>query len=1084
VNVCTVIAKNYLAFARVLARSFREYHPDGRFTVLVLDEIDGRFDPASEPFDVLFPSDLDLPEFEQMAGAYDVLELSTAVKPWLLRRLLRDSDHAVYLDPDTRLYAPLDGLDRLAVDHGIVLTPHNVAAMPRDGKRPSETDILVAGAYNLGFVAVSDAPDTLEFLDWWAERLRTDCIVDTGRGYFVDQRWIDLVPGIVPSFQLLRDPAYNVAYWNLHSRPLSRNGAGYEIAGAPLRFFHFSGYDPRHRHTLSRHQDRIDLVSTPVLRELCDAYADELLAEGYERAIKWDYSYAEAANGLPLMPSLRRMYADGMRDGELTRSVFEAGGAADLADYAKEPADPELGVDPRVTRYALSVYHSRGDLRHAFPTLTGHDLEGFLRWFAEYGPKELGPVLSELSGVAPGESPPDRRQLDDSVGVNLVGYFSGEFGVGEVGRQVAGALDAANVPVLPIGLPATHHRQGHEFGQRRGMHGPFGFNLMCVNADQTADVAWMAGPEFFDNRYTIGWWWWETSDFPSRWLPAFDHLDELWVGSRFVADTLAPLTTKPVLLMPTPVDLSRGIHPNRAAFDLPADAFVFLVTFDHLSVFDRKNPVGAVEAFRRAFPVARDDVRLVVKSINGRAQPDNHDRLRYAARDRPDIVVMDQYLDAHLKNTLVASCDAYVSLHRSEGFGISLAEALVLHKPVIATDYSGTVDFIRPDTAFPVPCSLRKVGAGNEPYLPDGLWGEPDLDVAAELMRTVFNDRDAARRRADAGAAFIAAHYSPAAAGAAMRKRLAYLQRVHPKLGAPHELAAEEAAEQLRKLGRRGPAASRRRPWSPIRILRRIVLRTGQPIVVYAEELNRGAGDAVATSSAIVRAAATDAQARAEAAALAVGRRLDARVSAVEGDTRALMAAAGARQDIPGHTFAEHADLGRVLVASPSTNGRHGGKPPTRDALQVYVDLLTGHGPVVDLSGERGELLDLLVARGVAATGVTGDPLQWLDAAQPRSLGAVFAAGRAQRLDEQLLPALLAAARSALTAGGVLVLESANPYAPHAGNGHSLFPETMLALVTAAGFADALVFAPGGRGDYEADRLDEGVYAVVAHGTG
>ncbi len=173
--------------------------------------------------------------------------------------------------------------------------------MPRDGKKPSEADILVAGAYNLGFIAVSDAKDSLEFLDWWSERLRTDCIVDTDRGDFVDQRWIDLVPGMVPSFELLRDPAYNVAYWNLHSRALSRNGAGYEVGGEPLRFFHFSGYDPLKPHTLSKHQDRIDLVSLPVLRELCDAYAAELLDQGYAKAIEWPYTYTETADGLPLI---------------------------------------------------------------------------------------------------------------------------------------------------------------------------------------------------------------------------------------------------------------------------------------------------------------------------------------------------------------------------------------------------------------------------------------------------------------------------------------------------------------------------------------------------------------------------------------------------------------------------------------------------------------------------------------------------------------------------------------------------------------------------------------------------------------
>jgi hypothetical protein len=272
VNVCTIVAKNYLAHARVLALSLREQHPDSQLTVLVLDDLAGYVEPADEPYRLWGPEDIDCEPFERMVSAYSVIELSTAVKPWLLRKLLTEQDHAVYLDPDIRVVSPLDEIRELAVEHGIVLTPHNLTPIPRDGRYPSEESILIAGAYNLGFIGLGRSDAATELLDWWSERLETDCVVDPASGRFVDQKWIDLVPGIWPATHLLRDPAYNIAYWNLHARQLENNGNGLTIEGRPVRFLHFSGYSPDRPDELSKHQDRIQLDERPDVRAICDEY--------------------------------------------------------------------------------------------------------------------------------------------------------------------------------------------------------------------------------------------------------------------------------------------------------------------------------------------------------------------------------------------------------------------------------------------------------------------------------------------------------------------------------------------------------------------------------------------------------------------------------------------------------------------------------------------------------------------------------------------------------------------------------------------------------------------------------------------
>ena len=155
-DVCTIIAKNYLAHARVLARSFARHHPDGRFWTLIIDDFDGYVDAANEPFEVLTPAEIGCEPFIHMAMRYSVLELSTAVKPWLLRHLMGETGRPVtYLDPDIKIYGSLQPLDDLAAAHGVVLIPHNSEPIPPDDRIPSQVDIMIAGIYNLGYVSLA-----------------------------------------------------------------------------------------------------------------------------------------------------------------------------------------------------------------------------------------------------------------------------------------------------------------------------------------------------------------------------------------------------------------------------------------------------------------------------------------------------------------------------------------------------------------------------------------------------------------------------------------------------------------------------------------------------------------------------------------------------------------------------------------------------------------------------------------------------------------------------------------------------------------------------------------------------------------
>jgi glycosyltransferase involved in cell wall biosynthesis len=767
-DICTIVAKNYLAHARVLARSYAEHHPGARTWVLVIDESDGWIDAANEPFELVTPAEIDIPTFDQMVCLYSVLEFSTAVKPFFLAHLMERHglERVAYMDPDIRVHGDLSEIDRLLETNTMVVTPHLTEPMPRDGRHPSETEILMSGSFNLGFLGLSRGEGSRRLLDWWGERLATDCIVDPKAGLFVDQRWMDFSPGLVDSFHVLRDPGYNVAYWNLSTRELKQSRDGWTVNGVPLRFFHFSGYDPDHRDRLSKHQNRVEVVSGSPLKRICDAYGDELVDNGYREVKDWPYSWGELPNELKVDAPVRAGYRSGVERGELSEAPFSERGAAELLDWLNGPADE--GGAQGVTRYLAAFRDSREDLKRDFADLDGADGGRLVAWAEVYGRGLIPDRL--LPGAAGDEGAPPLH-----AGVNMAGYFNSMLGVGEHARLILDGLTAAGVPVETIGLVAARSAQlAGPPPNADARQAPHPINLISVNADVLPSFARQAGQELFQNRYTIGLWAWEVAPFPQRFLDAFEHVDEVWVLSEHVHRAIQPVSPVPVLTVPLPIELPDPPQRSRADLGLP-DGFVFLFAFDYDSVVERKNPVGLIEAFTRAFEPG-SGASLALKTLNGDAHPGARARVAAAAAAHPDVHLMEQVLPRADKDALMAACDCYVSLHRAEGFGITPAEAMWLGKPTIATGFSGNLDFMSADNSYLVDYELVPIGAGNDPYPAEGEWAEPDLGHAARLMREVFDHPERARAVGALGQRSIRATRSPEVAGAELARRLKRIQ--------------------------------------------------------------------------------------------------------------------------------------------------------------------------------------------------------------------------------------------------------------------------------------------------------------------
>ena len=769
-HACTVVARHDAPGASVLADSFLEHHPGGSFTVLVTDDVEDQLDASGARYELVRPADLGLPpgELERLALVHDEPGLTDALTPRLLRRLLGGAESVLLLAPDVEVYAPLTDVGALAREHGIVVLPRAGAPMPRDGKSPDEAELLAVGALDPGCVGIGAG--ARPFLDWWQDRAATPPR---------DGRVLDLAVEMFGA-HVLRDSSCNVAVWNLHDRALRRAGSVTEVDGRPLRTFRFEGYDPDRPHMLSarlRGVPRVRLRDDAVLARLSDDHAARLRAAGAGTKAP-PYAFGVLPDGSAIDARMRRLAAEALAAGGTPPNPFVAGAADAFVDWLDEPVFPSLR--PVVSRYLARLWHDHEDLQRRYPSVVGESAEHYLEWVMVLGgdehavpvcvrptPDLLARLRSERRRARPRRAP--------AAGVNIVGYLDAIFGVGEVARLLTTAVTEAGVPHAAVNHLETISRHTLPFASTSIADAPFDVNLLCVNAAQTVELAEQLGPERFAGRRTVGLWFWEVEAFELPVQAALDLVDEIWVASDFTRDALQAVCDRPVRTVPVPV-VARTGEATRTELGVPENAFMFLFTFDYLSVPRRKNAVGLIEAYTRAFQPT-DGAVLVVKSINGDKRPAAVEEVLAAATGRGDVIVIDAYLSAEHQASLLTQCDACVSLHRSEGYGLSLAEALVLGKPVIATGYSGNLAFMDEQTSYLVDYELRPIGPDADPYPPEGRWAEPDLDHAAALMRAVFDDPDAARARARPAAARLSTTRSPEAVGRVIAGMLEEVRR-------------------------------------------------------------------------------------------------------------------------------------------------------------------------------------------------------------------------------------------------------------------------------------------------------------------
>lgn len=327
-------------------------------------------------------------------------------------------------------------------------------------------------------------------------------------------------------------------------------------------------------------------------------------------------------------------------------------------------------------------------------------------------------------------------------GVNLIGNICAESGLGQSCRLVASALDKTGFPlsIYKYEQLGAEGQGDHSWENRLSKELPYDVNLIHINPHELGLAFIQQDASVWNYRYNIGYWLWELEEFPDEWIPCFQCLDEIWAPSEFICNAIRKKTTLPVRCMSYYVDVHIGTIYERKHFGIPEDKFLYLMMYDQSSCMERKNPIGVLNAFKMAFEKENENVGLVIKINN--PTPESRKQIRSVLDGYTNVYLIEEKLSRDEVNSLTKCVDVVVSLHRAEGFGLVLAEAMLLGTPTVATNWSSNTEFMNENVACMVDYELITIEKDMPPFKAGNRWADANLDQAAGYMKKLYEDKE------------------------------------------------------------------------------------------------------------------------------------------------------------------------------------------------------------------------------------------------------------------------------------------------------------------------------------------------------
>jgi glycosyltransferase involved in cell wall biosynthesis len=612
---------------------------------------------------------------------------------------------------------------------------HDVAVIPNSLKESQNCLFdLTAGLYNSKFLGFNNAAN--EALLYMTEKSFFDFIDDKQHQIYYDQRWLDFLPSISDLY-VIKEPNFfldiNFNSNDSYLKQLQNKDIYVINYRSALGKSNFKpNYLPQSVQKCINYQVDDKPFSLEDIENLCGIYKTELFSNFYRYHLLNEKKSNIANVPNPLILEEKEYFFQWVAQ-----------------------KDPELNL----TRFLAYVYKTRGDLQQAFPEVKDGINDAFLNWVTSYGIKEGIPRalannnFLEMTSFIQAPLSNSHRTLMRAIkrddfkkpslpGINVFGYVKSVLGLGEEARTTISSLCKAGIPFQVFNIYHDHLIQSEE-PPSWGSQQIYNVNYFHINADQLPIIFKDLGSYIGVNRYNIGVWAWETQFFPEKYLKSLSYLDELWTVSQFTKQALEKFVGIPTYVRPIFVRHAKSaVMFDKAKYGLE-NKFLYLFTFDFNSVFERKNPLDLVKAFKIAFPNL-EGAALIIKSVNGSKHAEKKALLINEINNRDDIVFIDEPFSQAQIDALMEAADVYVSFHRSEGFGMSLAESMLLGKAVIATAYSGNMDFMDTQNSLLIPYDLVVAGETYGPYQKGTVWAQPDVEKGAQLMRLLYDNRDIA----------------------------------------------------------------------------------------------------------------------------------------------------------------------------------------------------------------------------------------------------------------------------------------------------------------------------------------------------
>ena len=461
------------------------------------------------------------------------------------------------------------------------------------------------------------------------------------------------------------------------------------------------------------------------------------------------------------------------------------------------------------------LLEERADLRAAFDLKTFHGMLNFITWWEANGSKEYPKISQYLNSVnfnlsqtftsshqitiADGPSIPNNPAVNKVIdnlekkinsvkaveeiylGVNVIGLSEYSLGIGEDARMAKNTLDYLNIPSQSIRAPIKCNSNKSTSTSIVPINTKkYPIDLFCLPPVDMIRLNFEGGEDLLNRKsYKIGAWPWELPYWPVQFEKITNFANEIWAQSEYVFNCFSKLRDIPVYRMPMVVDIGIPKKINRSYLKIKEDAFIFYTMFDGNSILSRKNPIATVLAFEAAFKNKRNaNVSLVIKAMNINADNIEWRKIREIANSDSRIIIIDQHLEKSYLINLMSTFDAFISLHRSEGFGRVIAEAMLLGQPVITSNFSGNIDFCNHDTSYLVDGHLVGVGK-NEYHFSEGqYWFEPDINIAAHQMIKVYENPSETLRISQNAKKYIQENYSIQSAGNFYKNRLSLIAKI------------------------------------------------------------------------------------------------------------------------------------------------------------------------------------------------------------------------------------------------------------------------------------------------------------------